>query len=338
MTIDTLQNDNFKISPIERARIGYEGRRLPLLILLLISSLFMGQVHAEKLRVGTNLWPGYEPLYLAEINGVWSANNNIKLIEFPSATEVLRAFRNRVIEVAALTLDEVLLLIESGFPVTIVLVLDISYGADVIMAPNSWKEFSDIKGKRVGVERSTLGAYVLTRALEINQISLDDVEVVSLHFEQHEKAYINKKVDAVVTFDPVRTHLKNLGAKEIFSSREIPGEIVDVLVIHDDKIEQNKMVLQALVDGWFQTLHTIKSRPKQSATIMGKRLNLTPDEVLESIKYIQYPNPEINRRMIGGKQPELAATVLELSRVMAASKLLTPGGASALTLSDAFLP
>ena len=42
------------------------------------------------LRVGTNIWPGYAPLYLAQELGYYQ-QQKIKIIEFGSATEVLRA-------------------------------------------------------------------------------------------------------------------------------------------------------------------------------------------------------------------------------------------------------
>lgn len=57
------------------------------------------------LKVGTNLWPGYESLYLAQNLGFFD-NKAIKLIEMPSATEVAHAFRNKTLDIAALTLDE----------------------------------------------------------------------------------------------------------------------------------------------------------------------------------------------------------------------------------------
>ncbi|HSC22240.1 MAG TPA: hypothetical protein VLG08_00885, partial [Casimicrobiaceae bacterium] len=49
------------------------------------------------LRIGTNVWIGSEPLYLARDLGRLDPNV-VQLVEYPSASEVLRAFRNEAID------------------------------------------------------------------------------------------------------------------------------------------------------------------------------------------------------------------------------------------------
>ena len=48
-------------------------------------------------RIGTNVWPGYEPLYLARELGYYK-DLNVRLVEYPSASEVIRAFKNKNLE------------------------------------------------------------------------------------------------------------------------------------------------------------------------------------------------------------------------------------------------
>ena len=67
--------------------------------------------YESPILLGTNVWPGYEPLYLARSLGYWD-DSSVKLVEYSSASQVIRAFRNDAIHIAALTLDEVLLLKE----------------------------------------------------------------------------------------------------------------------------------------------------------------------------------------------------------------------------------
>ena len=120
-----------------------------------IRQFLVGEVVvAEPLAVGTNVWPGYEPLYLARNLGYY--NDSIRLVEYSSATEVLRAIRNKLIDVATLTLDEVLLLRQSGVDVRSVLVTDISNGGDVIVARPGIETLADLKGRKVGVESTAL--------------------------------------------------------------------------------------------------------------------------------------------------------------------------------------
>ena len=279
------------------------------------------QPEPQILRLGTNIWPGYEPLYLArEIESLPS--NKVRLVEYSSASDVIRAFRNKALEMASLTLDEVLLLVQDNIPVKVILVHDISNGADTILARPDITSMKDIKGKRVAVESGALGAYVITRALEINKLSLKDIVIKHLNVSKHENAYKNNQVDVVVNFEPVRTRLINNGAKEIFTSKEIYGEIVDVLVVHEEVFKQNKSTLKEIINGWFIALDYFSQQPKLAANIMAKRMNVSPQEVISSFEGLELPNRKINHSLIGGKKPKLKKTIQHLNRVLKDNKLL----------------
>lgn len=296
----------------------------------------VAQHGGDALRVGTNVWPGYEPLYLARHLGEWS-EAEIRLVEFPSASEVLRAFRNKSIEAASLTLDEVLMLRQKNVPVTVVLIHDFSAGADVIMAKPDIASLRDLRGRRIGVESGALGALVLTRALEINGMSLNDVNVVDIGVDIHLDAYNRNEVDAVVTFEPVRTQLLAKGSKEIFSSKEMPGEIVDVLVVHRDVLESNAQGVQKLVDGWFNALAYQQANAQQAAQIIAKRLKITAQEVIDSYQGIVMPDVMQNRAFLGGEAAEIEKTIKLLNRVMVGHRLLSAEVVADDLFTSAFL-
>jgi len=70
--------------------------------LVLFLLLLSGCNHAPgtPMRLGTNVWPGYEPLYLAREFG-YIDREDVQLVELNSATQVMRAFRNGALEAAA---------------------------------------------------------------------------------------------------------------------------------------------------------------------------------------------------------------------------------------------
>src|SRR3954466_12612702 len=84
------------------------------------------------LRIGTNVWIGCEPLYLArELGNLDPAT--VQLVEYPSASEVLRAYRNQAIDGMVISLDELFGLAVDGLQPRIVLVVDVSHGADAVV-------------------------------------------------------------------------------------------------------------------------------------------------------------------------------------------------------------
>jgi NitT/TauT family transport system substrate-binding protein len=306
------------------------------LLLYVVALLAPASAQADRqLRIGTNIWPGYEPLYLAAEREGWRDELGVRLVEYPSATEVIRAFRNRAIEAAALTLDEVLTLREANIPLKVITVLDVSAGGDVILARADIGDFSGLSGRRVGVESSALGAYVLTRALELHGMPLDELEIVHLDVSAHERAFKSGRVDAVVTFEPVRTKLLNAGARELFSSREIPREVVDVLVVHAGLLRGERARLQAIVAGWFRALDYKRENPLDAAHFTARRLKMTPEEVIKSYAGMELPGPAENREMLGGG---LDRTLERLQQTLIRERLLYRPVAIDDLLEDGLIP
>jgi len=273
------------------------------------------------LRIGTNVWIGSEPLYLARELGRLDPGST-QLVEYPSASEVLRAYRNQAIDGMVISLDELLGLAQDGFQPRIVLVVDVSHGADVVVGRHGMKTMHDLAGRSIAVESSALGAFVLSRALALNGMDAADVTVVHLESNEQPRAFESGKVDGAVTFDPYRGQLLRSGAVTLFDSTQIPGEIVDLLAVRASVIERNPRALQALLSGWFDALDYIRTEPLDAARRMGIRQQTTAEQFLQAQKGLRIPTREENLRMLAGSAPELAVTGQRLMALMVDAKLL----------------
>ena len=276
---------------------------------------------SQPLRVGTNIWPGYEPLYLAAELGYYK-DTPIRLIQYPSSTEVMRAFQSGLLEVAALTVDEVLMVKDRGFDPQIVVVTDFSNGADVILGRSGTRTLHDLKGKKIGVESTALGAFFLTRALEKEGIPIDTITPVPLELSDHEEAFMKGKVDGLVTFPPVSSNLKDKGAVLLFDSSRIPGEIVDVLVVRKSEMEKHAECLEALRNGWFRAVEYLKSNPDDAAKKAAPREKFTPQQFLDSLKGIHIPDREEYSAMADGRDVSLRDSMERLNRMMVSKGLV----------------
>ncbi|WP_293338580.1 ABC transporter substrate-binding protein [Microcoleus sp. CAWBG58] len=285
------------------------------------------------LRVGANVWPGYETLYLARSLGYYD-NTPIRLVDYPSGTEEVRAYRNGEIEAAGISIDQALVLAATNPDVKIVVVMDFSNGGDVILGKPEIPNLQGLKNRPVGVESTALGAFIITRALEQKGMSPKDIKIVSLGVSEHERAFKNGKVDAVVTFGSARTKLLAVGAKQLFDSSQIPGEIVDVLIVRDDVINKQPKALQALVDGRFRALDYLTKNPKDAAIRIAPRTGVTPEQFLESLKGLSSPNLQENQKLLGKTDPSLLNGVKRLSQVMLENKLLPKAVNPAPLLDD----
>lgn len=295
----------------------------PILLLLIVVFSLLGcsSEQPSTLKVGTNVWPGYEPLYLARASGLWKAER-ISIIEFNSTSEVLRAFRNHSVDVAALTLDEAISLIADRPDTRIIMGTDFSAGADVVIAQPGIETAGQLKGKTIGVESTTVGAYMLARFLEVNQLILSDINIVFMAVDRHEEAFSQREVDAVVTFEPVKTQLLKQGGYTLFSSSNIPGEVLDVLVTRQEVIEKNAKQLQALTDGWFQSLTIIKEHRELALLTMAPRLGISSQELDTAMQGLTFLDRKDNQHLLGPEKAAMNETATKIEKIMLSNGLL----------------
>lgn len=288
------------------------------------------------LRIGTNLWPGYETLYLSRYLGYYDGKP-IRLVDYPSGTEEVRAFRNGEIEGAGLSIDQALVLAATQENIRIIAIMDISHGGDVILGKPEFSGIKDLKGKRVGVEATALGAFFIARALEKNGMSPQDIQIVSLELTEHERAYKEGKVDAVVTFGPPRVKLIEAGAKLLFDSSQIPGEIVDTLVVRTDAIAKSPDTVQALINGRFRALAYLEKNPQDAANRIAPRTKVTPEQILNAFKGLRQPNLQENQHLLDQSDPSLINGMRRLVEVMVENKLLPKAINPVTILDDRFI-
>ena len=273
------------------------------------------------LRLGTVVWPSLENFYLARDLGYYK-DTPIRLVDYPSASALIRAYRNGELEAATLTMDEVLLLATTEPKVRVALITDTSYGGDAILGNPKIKSLQDLKGRRVAVESTALGAFVLTRALGKVGMSSKDVQIISLEVSEHEQAFKKGRVDAVVTYDPVRSKLLATGATLLFDSKQIPGEIVDVIAVPEALITSQSDGMQALLKGWFKALDYLQQHPQDAIARMAPREEVTAQQFKESLKGLRIPTLEENQKSLGLADSAFQNGIKQLSKVMLENKLL----------------
>ena len=136
--------------------------------LLSISVLAGCRWGRPTVEVPVSNWPGYEYMYLAHKLGLdQQAGITIKPLQFPDPQTIVHAYLRGEVPLAQLTTVEAVDLCgraPSRCP-EIVLILDESRGGDKIAVANGVASLKALKGQPVGVTFSTLGPYVLSRAL-----------------------------------------------------------------------------------------------------------------------------------------------------------------------------
>jgi NitT/TauT family transport system substrate-binding protein len=273
------------------------------------------------LKIGVHKWIGYGTLYLARHQQLFD-QRAIKLIEMPSAALVKRALRNESLDVAAMTLEEALALMQFVPDLRIILVMDRSVGADGLLAKPGIQAVAALKNKLVGVENIAVGSILLDAALKSGQLEADDIQLVPVAVNQHEHFYLTDKVDALVTSEPHKSRLIAQGAQSLFDSSALPGQIMDVLVTREAIIQQREAELKALIAAHFKALAHFYRHRLDAMEVIAAYLGARQDDIRLQVEGITIPDLGENRRLLQGELPGLKSTINEWVGMMQERRLL----------------
>ena len=255
-------------------------RRLHLLLCCLAPGLpACGGASPPELRIGINPWPGYEHFFLAQELGLYDTTLvRVRVVELSSLSDTRRAFERGQRDAFAVTPIEVLLAREnSGRRPVVVLATDVSEGADVLLAGPGIGDLHDLRGRRIGVEPGTLNVYLVSRALERVGLTLADVVLVSLEPPQMLAALRRGAVDAVASYPPASLAMAAMpGVTTLFSSLELPGEILGVASVDSAYLATHRPAVVALLRGFEAAREFALAHPDEADARMAARERITP--------------------------------------------------------------
>ena len=271
---------------------------------------------SDSLRVGAAPWPGFEPIFLAREMEFISAEN-IALHELTSASHVAHGFEAGKLDVAFLSLDEVLTLITRGVQLKVIAIVDESVGGDAIIGLPGVTQIQHLRGKRIGYENNAAGSLLLAEALSHANIAAHEVELVEVKLDEQRQVFHRSQVDALITSEPVKQKLLALGGVSIFDSARLPGRIVNLVVASDHAIANKEPALIELLKSYYKARKFQKGRPQKAVQLMAMRLQLYTSEMHSSLEGVKFIEPvESIMRLSGQAQSALNTQAHDLGELM----------------------
>nr|AYM54135.1 aliphatic sulfonates family ABC transporter periplasmic ligand-binding protein [Chondromyces catenulatus] len=292
---------------------------LPILLVLVACGLTSKKPRA--ILLGLSDWPGHAPFYAAGKLGLY-APGQVEIKGFSSNFDRNRAFVQKRLDMLATPLFDALRIADEGVPLKVVLLFDYSSGGDGIVARREIAAVRDLKGKKVSAELGAITHFVLLTALGRAGLVESDVKIVNLSVPEAATAFAQGKLDAATLWDP---HLSKQaaaeGAHRLFTSKEIPGQVIDVLIVHKDVAEQRPDEVRRVVHGWEQALAALRVRPEELASIMAREMNRKPEELRADFGGLELLDVAKNRELFALPEEDersiwraYAATVAFMSR------------------------
>jgi NitT/TauT family transport system substrate-binding protein len=295
---------------------------IPAALLAVTLATGCGAEPEPPLRIGTMFWPSSELLFLAQEYG-WLDPSTFRLVEFVDDGEVMRAFRNHAVAAAWLSMDELLAVSQTGAVDPVILfVSDESRGGDAVVAHPDLITAIDLKDRRVAAQINSVSAFLLDRALKQAGLAASDVRLVNLPPYRHLAAFKRREVDAVVTYEPIRSQVIDAGGVELFSSVSTPFEVLRVLVIQRDYLESHPAQADTLCTAWQRAIHEVVASDKARSWIAGRLGTSTAgfEQMLARMRIISLSE---SHEWLDAPRPQLLATLARLQHDLLGAGLLT---------------
>ncbi len=226
----------------------------------------------EKVTVAWSIYVGGLPGDYAGSSGIlkkWADKYNIE-IELVRM-DYIPSFEAYVAEQAdaCVMTNMEALTAASSVDSTVLIVGDYSNGNDAILTRGDLG-VADLAGKTVSLVELSVSHYLLARALEMNGLSEDDVNLQNTSDADIGPVFLaDDSQPAVVTWNPIVMEVEQApGITKPFTSAEIPGEILDSMVVRTEVLKAHPELGKALVGAWYEVMATMSGAgPEAEAAI-----------------------------------------------------------------------
>ena len=147
-----------------------------------------------------------------------------------------------------------------GVDSTALIIGDFSNGNDGVVVKGESKTLKDLKGMDVNLVELSVSHYLLARGLETVGLSEKDLKVVNTSDADLVAAFATPDVKAVTTWNPLLAEvLATPKVTKVFDSSQIPGEIIDLMVVNSATLNDNPALGTALTGAWYEIMATMSA-------------------------------------------------------------------------------
>ena len=239
---------------------------------------------AESYRVAWSHYTGWEPWGYAEDAGIlkkWADKYGIEieLTLVNDYIESINLYTAGQFHACTMTnMDALTIPAVGGVDSTALIIGDFSNGNDgIVMKKGS--RVADLKGRTINLVELSVSHYLLARALDQHSLSERDVTLINTSDADIAAVFASDADGAVVTWNPPLQQVRNVkGANLVFDSSQIPGEIIDLMVVRTDAPDALK---KALVGAWYEVMEIMSgrgSKAKAAVEYMAKAAGATEAE------------------------------------------------------------
>jgi NitT/TauT family transport system substrate-binding protein len=248
-------------------------------VLLLAMSLSSFTQANDSFKICWSIYVGWMPWAYGAEQGIvkkWADKYDIEIevVQINDYIESINQYTTGGFDACTMTnMDALTIPAAGGVDSTALIVGDFSNGNDGVVLKGK-KSLTDLKGQRVNLVELSVSHYLLARGLETVGLTEKDLTVMNTSDADMVAVYGTDDVTAVSTWNPLLSEITSMpNSYKVFDSSQIPGEIIDLLVINTETLKKNPKLGKALVGAWYEIManmngtNTVAMAAKESMAI-----------------------------------------------------------------------
>lgn len=214
----------------------------------------------ESFRIAWSIYVGWMPWAYAAEKGIvdkWAEKYgiSIEVVQINDYIESINQYTAGAFDGCVMTnMDALSIPAGGGLDSTALIIGDFSNGNDGLVIKGEG-DIASLKDRKVNLVELSVSHYLLARALDSVEMSEKELTIVNTSDADMVAAFKTPEVEAVVTWNPLLSEVAaEPGAKVLYTSADIPGEIIDMMVVNTEVLEANPDFGKALVGAWYETM------------------------------------------------------------------------------------
>ena len=200
-------------------------------------------------------------------------------------------------------------------------VIDVSVGADGVVAGPGIDKVTDLVGKIFAGEINHPGTIMTAHALK--QAGYDfnkDVEVRMIATDDASAIFEDSEVAAVATWEPMLSEIvantSRKGSKILLSSADFNGLITDVVIVNKTDYEANREKYAKFMRGIYRAVDLFNKDPQKFLEVAAPTYDVTPDQMKADLGGVYYTSYEDALEFFGiGQSPKLKDVIESLTAI-----------------------
>ena len=300
--------------------LAFIGRNLSLLFVFL--SLWGCTPPQDIIKVGLSSRPYTAFIQLANEQGFFD-NGKLVLHQLPSPTETMQAFQAGKIDVALISIDQVVTLAEQSVDFKIISVIDKSVGGLALLSSKNLDSIQKLKGATIGLERISSGAILFNELLMQHPDIFGSVKLVEVRSNMGLDIFKLKGLDAVIAGSPTKQQLISAGANELYNSKNMQQSILHFMVARTETIAGNHQDLSNLLAGFYKAQHYFISNQTSSREVLKSKLDVSTKQLAMALNDFEFMDKQQALINLSGAPSKVELELINMSEYMYANKMLT---------------